>query len=191
MVLIPVMEEFDAILSKNSELVNAMEKGQYNFRELCVLFAKQLEEKAQKYSLPFLPQLTVLRGKMVLGMARSEFPKNSGRREMKNLEYKFYLTQINEAVSCVEQYFESYRKAFAECEQLCCQVITNSIYKGALKTLNEYYIKNLKDGMMSFVMGDQELAPVLIHIAGLIGKVNLEIIFDRTLSVAGVYGKIN
>ena len=191
MVLIPVMEEFDVLLSRNGELVNAMEKGQYNFRELCVLYVKMLEEKAQKYSLPFLPQITVLRGKMVLGMARSEFPKNCSRKEMKSLEYKFYLTQINEAVDCVEQYFQSYRKAFDECEQLCCQVITSSIYKGALKTLNEYYIKNLKDGMMSFVMTDGELAPVLVHIAGLVGKVNLEIIFDKTLSLAGVYGKIN
>lgn len=191
MVLIPVMEEFDAVLSRNSELISAMEKGQYNFRELCVLYAKMLEEKAQKYSLPFLPQLTVLRGKMVLGMARSEFPKNCSRKEMKSLEYKFYLTQINEAVSCVEQYFQSYRKSFEECEQLCCQIITSSIYKGALKTLNEYYIKNLKDGMMSFVMADEELAPVLVHIAGLIGKANMEIIFDKTLSLAGIYGKIN
>lgn len=191
MVLIPVMEEFDNAMQNITGLVDAMEKNQYNFRDMCIMHVKLLEEKAEKYSMPFLPKLSTIRGKLLVGINRSELGKTYGRKELKNIENKYYLSQINEVLDFIEQYFLPYRKVFDECEQLCCQVITNSVYKGALNSLNECYIKNLKDGMMSFVMADAELAPVMIHITGMIGRVNMEIIFDRTLSVAGIYGKMN
>ncbi|MDD6573007.1 MAG: hypothetical protein PUF12_11550 [Thermoflexaceae bacterium] len=191
MVLIPVMEEFDNILKGITELVNAMEKNQYNFRDMCILHIKQLEDRAQKYSLPIQPKLSSFRGRLIAGFNRTELSKTCTRKELKNIENKYYLSQITDSMECVEEYFLPYRKTFDECEQLCCQVITNSVYKGALITLNECYIKNLKDGMMSFVMADEELAPVMIHIAGMVGRANMEIIFDKTLSLAGIYGKIN
>jgi len=189
MVLIPVMEEFDNILRGITELINAMEKNQYNFREMCILHVKHLEERAEKYSLPFQSNLSAIRGKLIVGFNRSEVSKTCSRKELKSIENKYYLSQLTDSIKYIEEYFLPYRKTFDECEQLCCQVITNSIYRGALTTLNEHYSKNLKDGMMSFVMADGELAPVMIHIAGMVGRANMEIIFDKTLSLAGVYEK--
>lgn len=182
MILIPMLEEVDRIMSRLTELVDKLDSNESELRLLSIAIVKELEEAAQKYRLPILPQLAVIRGKLICGAAK---PSGTlSHKDIKALQKRYILSQLDELNRCVQEYLADSRKAFYECERLACQIIVRLRAKGVL---DGYTAANLNgDKLTELAAQDSELAPIVVHITGLIGAVNTKVIFDKTMSLAGL-----
>jgi hypothetical protein len=179
MILIPVMESMDSILGEMPKLIDSMEKSSCNLSEESVAFVKRLEEAAEKYRLPIATRFSVIRGKLLC--SPSETVANVTRKERRAIQKKSILECLEEAYNCTDSYFADSRKIFDECERLICQVTVRLIAKGLPN-------KNPTGGdLIALAAKDGELAPIVIHVTGLIGTVNTNILFEKTMSLAGIY----
>lgn len=125
MVLIPMMESFDGILSEMTAIVCKLEKNSGDFFNESVAFVRKLENTAENYRLPIAGELAVIRGKLLCGDEDiSDTVMYQNRKERRNQKQRFILRQ-----------------------------------------------------------------PALTHIKGAVGAVNANIIFEKTMSLAGVYDK--
>lgn len=188
MILIPVIENMDSILSEMPELINKLEKNSSNLKNECINFVKKLEVSAEKYRLPITGQLSVIRGKILCGESESI---NSEvcitRKEKRAQNQRFILAQLEAAYNCINKYLSDSRKIISECERTACQITATLIAKGSLKN---YDANNLSaKTLIRLASSDSELAPVLVQITGLIGALNTNIIFEKTMSLAGIYNK--
>lgn len=188
MILIPIIENMDSILSEMPELVNKLERNSTELKNKCVSFVKKLEDSAEKHRLPIVGQLSVIRGKILCGESESfNTSVGNNRKERRSQKQRFILEQLEAAYNCVNQYFADSRKIFAECERTACQITATLIAKGSLKN---YDANNLSaKTLIKLASSDCELAPVLVQITGLIGALNTNIIFEKTMSLAGIYNK--
>jgi hypothetical protein len=179
MILIPIMESMDGILSEMPELIDSMEKSSCNLQEESVAFVKKLEESAKKYRLPIAARFSVIRGKLLC--SSSESAANITRKERRAVQKKRILQGLEEAYSCTESYFSESRKIFDECERLICQVTVRLIAKGLPNR------KLTGKDLITLAAKDSELAPIVIHVTGLVGAVNTNILFEKTMSLSGIY----
>lgn len=184
MILIPVMESMDGILSELSGLIDVLEKNGTELKNDSISFVRKLEAAAEKYRLPIASQLSVIRGKLVCGAPK---PENTvlNRREYRALEKSFILSQLEAVNDCVNGCLEDSRRVFAECEKLACQVTVRLKAKGELEGYEAASLNG--GGIMALASRDGELAPIVVHIAGLAGALNTKIIFDKTMSLSGLY----
>lgn len=188
MVLIPMMESFDGILSEMTAIVCKLEKNSGDFFNESVAFVRKLENTAENYRLPIAGELAVIRGKLLCGDEDiSDTVMYQNRKERRNQKQRFILRQLEQAYICVQKYFSSGRKLFAECESMACQVIVRLISKGLLKKHDPSELSGAM--IMKKASDDAELEPALTHIKGAVGAVNANIIFEKTMSLAGVYDK--
>lgn len=186
MILIPIMESMDGILNEMPELVNKLEKNSSEFGSESSAFIKKLEISAEKYRLPIAGQLSVIRGKLLCGAPESENPGDClTRKERKAIQKRHILSQLEKAYTCVTEYFAASRKIFDECERLVCQVIVRLKAKGVL---NGYETGSLSGAeLIRLASRDSELAPITVHVTGLAGATNTNILFEKTMSLAGLY----
>ncbi len=182
MIFIPMIERIDSIMRGISQLVDKLTENESELVSNSIYLIKELEETADKYRLPIVPQLSVIRGKLICGAAKPA--ETISRKDMKALQKRYILSQLDELNKCVQGYLEDSRKIFSECERLACQVTVRLMAKGVLK---EYDAANLSgDRLIKLASDDDELVPIVIHITGLIGAVNTNVIFDKTMSLAGL-----
>ncbi|WP_124100923.1 hypothetical protein [Ruminococcus sp. Marseille-P6503] len=190
MVLIPVMESFDGILSDMTALIGKLEKNSGDFFNESVAFVRRLENTAENYRLPIAGELAVIRGKLLCGDEEAlDTAMYQSRKERRNQKQRFILRQLEQAYSCVQKYFSAGRRLFTECEGMTCQVIVRLISKGLLKKQDPSELSGAL--LMKMASADPELEPALTHIKGMVGAVNANIIFEKTMSHAGVYEKEN
>lgn len=182
MILIPMIEKIDSIMCGIPQLVDKLNVNEPELIIKSIELIKELEETADKYRLPILPQLSVIRGKLMCGAAK---PAGTiSRKDMRALQKRYILSQLDELNSCVQGYLEDSRKVFTECERLACQVTVRLMAKGVLK---EYDAASLSgDRLIKLASADGELSPIVVHITGLIGAVNTKVIFEKTMSLAGL-----
>ncbi|MBR1423895.1 MAG: hypothetical protein IJ571_10730 [Ruminococcus sp.] len=182
MILIPILEKLDAIMSGITELINKLNANEAELIKLSVDMVKELEDMSQNYRLPIQSQLAIIRGKLMCGPSKPN--ETMSRKDSKALHKRHILSQLDELNRCVQEYLADSRKAFYECERLACQVIVRLIAKGVL---DEYTATNLNgEKLMELAARDSELAPIVVHITGLIGALNTKVIFDKTMSLAGL-----
>lgn len=187
MILIPVMESMDGILNEMPELVNKLEKNSSEFGNESTAFVKKLETSAEKYRLPIAGQLSVIRGKLLCGAPEPENSNCLTRKEKKAIQKRYILAQLEKAYTCVTEYFSASRKVFDECEKLVCQIIVRLKAKGVFK---EYKSSSLTGAeLIRLASRDSELAPITVHVTGLVGAINTNILFEKTMSLAGIYNK--
>ena len=178
------MEGMDGILNEMPGLIDKLGESGGDLQNDSIGFVQKLETAAEKYRLPIAPQLSVIRGKLICGAPK---PENTllNRREYRTLQKSFILSQLEAVNDCIDGYFADSRKVFAECERLACQVTVRLMAKGEL---DDYEAANLSGGeIMALASRDGELAPIVVHITGLIGAINSKIIFDKTMSQSGLY----
>lgn len=188
MIIIPIIESMDSILSEMPNLVNRLERNSSDLKNECINFVKKLEASAEKYRLPIVGQLSVIRGKILCG--ESESVNSSvciSRKERRSQKQRFILEQLEAAYNCVNQYLADSRRIFAECERTVCQITVRLMAKGLLKDYDVYNVSGKT--LVQLASSDCELAPTLIQIIGLIGALNTNIIFEKTMSLAGIYNK--
>lgn len=178
MLLIPIMEAMDGILGEMPTMVNKIESDSTGLREDCADYVYRLESAASKYRMPIAGQLSVIRGKILCGAPTAEL---STRKEKKAAEKRYFLTQLESAYNCVNGYFEGERKILGECERLVCQITSRLVFENAFKGGVS------GSDLIKLASRDSELAPILVHITGLIGVPNTNILFEKTMSLAGVY----
>ena len=179
MILIPIMETMDGILDEMPIMVDKIEGGFGQLREDCADYVCRLESTASKYRMPIAGRLSVIRGKILCGAPETEF---STRKEKKAAEKRFFLTQLESAYNCVNEYFEGERKILGECERLVCQITSRLVFENAFSG------DVSGSDLIMLASQNNELAPILVHITGLIGAPNTNILFEKTMSLAGVYG---
>lgn len=179
MILIPIMEAMDGILGEMPIMVDKIEGGSVRLREDCADYVCRLESAASKYRMPIAGQLSVIRGKILCGAPETEF---SARKEKKAAEKRYFLTQLESAYNCVNGYFEGERKILGECERLVCQITSRLVFENAFSG------EVSGSDLIQLASKNNELAPILVHITGLIGAPNTNILFEKTMSLAGVYG---
>lgn len=189
MILIPVMESMDGLLNEMPELVNKLERNSSDFADESSAFVKKLEVSAEKYRLPITGQLSVIRGKLLCGAPEPENSNCLTRKERRAIQKRYILSQLEKAYICVNEYFSSSRKVFEECERLVCQVIVRLKAKGALKNCEKSALSGSE--LIRLASQDSELDPITVHVTGLIGAINTNIMFEKTMSLAGLYEKEN
>ena len=178
MILIPIMEAMDGILSEMPIMVDKIEGGSGQLREDCADYVCRLESAASKYRMPIAGRLSVIRGKILCGAPETDC---STRKEKKAAEKRFFLTQLESAYNCVNEYFEGERKILGECERLVCQITSRLVFENAFSGGVS------GSDLIRLASQNGELAPILVHITGLIGAPNTNILFEKTMSLAGVY----
>lgn len=177
------MEHFDELLRQVPALVTLMEQNDLRLEERAVEFIRQLEESARQYRLPLESKFALIRGRILAGMEISGTRRYS-RKELKKAENQFILSQLEAACTSVEAYFEESRRLFGECEKLCCQVLVTAKAKELWSIGEAQEVSG--DKILSLLSQDPELLPVITHVAGLAGKINAQILFDKTRGTAGV-----
>ncbi len=188
MILIPVMENMDNILKDMPNLINKLESGQIDLQSESVDFVRKLENACDNYRLPISGQLSIIRGKLLCGISESkDQTANQTRKERKANQNRYILTQLESAYNCASAYFEESRKIFIECERTVCQIITRLIDGGILQNHNPHELSG--NTLIQLASENNELSPALIQITGLIGALNTNIIFEKTMSLAGIYNK--
>lgn len=184
MILIPVMESMDGILNELPGLIDKLEENEGELKKDSIGFVQKLEAAAEKYRLPIASQLSVIRGKLICGAPKPESTLLN-RREYRALQRSFILSQLEAVNDCVNSCLADSRKVFGECEKLACQVTVRLKAKGEL---DRYEAASLSGGgIMALASRDGELAPIVVHITGLVGAINTKIIFDKTMSLSGLY----
>lgn len=187
MILIPMLEKLDGIMSGMTELINKLNANEAELIKQSVEMVRELEDMAQSYRLPIQPQLAIIRGKLMCEPSKPN--ETMSRKDSRALRKRYILSQLDELNRCVQEYLSDSRKAFYECERLACQIIVRLRAKGVL---DGYTAANLNgDKLTELAAQDSELAPIVVHITGLIGAVNTKVIFDKTMSLAGLYDKEN
>lgn len=188
MILIPVMESMDGMLNELPKLIDKLETNVDELKKDSIGFVQRLEAASERYRLPITPQLSVIRGKLICGAPK---PENTelNRREYRALQRSFILSQLEAVNECVNDLFAESRKVFAECEKLACQVTVRLMAKGELDRHEAASLNG--GGIMTLASRDGELAPIIVHITGLAGAINTKIIFDKTMSLSGLYEQEN
>lgn len=172
MVLIFVMQEYDEQLREVSNLMEQLANNSQELNRNAIRVVKNLEDRAQKYSLSIQPQLALIRGNLLCGY--HEDNKQQLNRKEKNMEKKrFVVEQLSKAVSCIEEYFQTARKQFQECEQVCGQIIMHAYNKG---------LRQQGRDLFSIVVTDTELSVALANVIALIGSLNARIVFEQAES---------
>lgn len=184
MILIPIMDEIDKLIGELPAIIDGLEKNSIGIEKESVEYIRKLEDKARKYNLPISAELSIIRGKLLCGEAHNLTDENVSRKERKSEQKRFVLDKLEQAHNCICEYFKDNRKIFDECERLVCQVITRLNAKGTLNNVPDEITGKM---LIKAASRDSELAPITVHIIGLIGAVNAQIIFDKTISVAGIY----
>lgn len=169
MVLVFVMKEFDKELKEVSRLMWGLDENSYSLERDAVKLLLNLEEKAEKYSLPIQPNLALIRGKLICGY-KEEIGTMMNRKEKNKDKKRFVVNQLAEAVQCVEGYFSNARKQFEECEQICGQILMHAYNKG---------LHQLNQDLYMVVSQDPELAGALANVKSVIGGVNARYIFEQ------------
>lgn len=172
MILIFVMQEYDEQLKEISTLMEQLANNSQDLNRNAIRVVKNLEERAQKYSLSIQPQLALIRGNLLCGY--HEDNKQQLNRKEKNIEKKrFIVDQLSQAVSCIEEYFQTARKQFQECEQVCGQIVMHAYNKG---------LKQQGRDLFPIVAADAELSGALANVIALIGSLNARIVFEQAES---------
>lgn len=169
MVLFFVMQEYDEQLRELSRIMELLDKDSQALNQNAIQLVKNLEERAQKYSLPIQPKLALVRGTLLCGY-QEEKQGQLNRKEKAAAKKSFIVNQLSIAVSCIEEYFQTARKQFEECEKLCGQIIMHAYSKGLHKETQDLF---------SLVAVDVELSPHLANVIALIGSVNARVIFEQ------------
>lgn len=177
MILIMVMHEFDRKLTEISDLIHNMECGNYQFERDAVKMVLDIEEMAERYSLPIQADLALVRGKLLCGYPEEKASLLS-RKERGREKQRYIVTLLFEAVKLVEDYFRGARKQFNDCEQVCGQIIVNAFYKGLHQQNQDLYV---------LVSQDADLGPHLAEVHSAVGCANARVIFEE----AKVYTKYN
>ncbi len=163
-----VMQTFDNKLTEITALVRTMEEEPYHFEQTAQTLLAELEEMAQRYSLPFQPNLSLLHANLLCGYKESG---DDATRKEKNREKKRYIvSQLSEAVRIIQQYFEDARKQFDDCEKLCGQIIVNARYKGLEDNTADLY---------TTLENNSEFGMHLANIKAAVGTANALVIFEK------------
>ena len=186
MILIPIIESIDIILNDMPELIDRLEINQSRLIEECAGFVSRLESVCEKYRFPITGQLSVIRGKILCG-APNDPAVNLSRKDKKTAEKRYMITQLENAYNCVSEYLDGERRVLNECERLVCQVSAKLVADGALLDMNPCDISGKV--IMDLATGNKELMPILAHVIGLAGAPNTNILFEKTMSLAGIYSK--
>lgn len=188
MILIPIIESMDSILNEMPELVNKLEINSSNLQNDSINFIRKLETSSEKYRLPITGQLSVIRGKILCSDTELiNTAAGANKREKRAQKQRFILTQLEAAYNCVNQFFSDSRRILTECERTVCQITVRLKAKGLLK---DYDLNKLSGKtLIQLASSDIEFAPTLVQITGLIGASNTNIIFEKTMSLAGIYDK--
>lgn len=169
MKLIMVMQAFDKKLTEITTLVQVMEQDSYHFEQDAEKLLSDLEEMAQQYAMPFQPNLSLVRAKLLCGN-REKNSVDAGRKEKGREKKRYIVSQLSEAVGIVQGYFEDARKQFEECEKLCGQIIVSAQFKGLTEQASDLYTAVEQDG---------ELGVHLANVKAVVGAVNTMVIFEQ------------
>ncbi len=186
MILIPIIESIDEILNDMPAVINKLETSVSVPDRECAEFISRLEAVSSKYRFPITGQLSVIRGKIICG-APKESAANLSRKDRQASEKRFMLTQLESAYTCINSYLDGERKVIGECERLVCQISARLVACGALINTNPTDITG--SALMALAARDKELMPILAHVVGLAGAPNTNILFEKTMSLAGIYEK--
>lgn len=186
MLLIPIMESIDEILNGMPKLIDRLEDSPCGLIEACAEFVSQLEKVSEKYRFPITGQLSVIRGKILCG-APNDPAASLSRKDKRSAEKRYMITQLENAYSCISEYLDGERKVISECERLVCQMSANLAASGAL--LNTAPNEISGKALMELASRNSELMPILAHVTGLVGAPNTNILFEKTMSLAGIYSK--
>lgn len=184
MILIPIIEAFDGILGGMPELVNKLRENSPRLQAECAEFVERLENASEKYRFPITGQLAVIRGKILCGAPESE-GENLSRKERKAASNRFLMGELEKACNCVSDHLAEERRVIVECERLACQVTARLAMEHGQGTLSGTAISGSE--LIRLAAADPELSPILAHITGLVGAPNTAILFDKTMSSAGIY----
>ena len=188
MIIIPIIESMDSILSEMSGLINMMDKNTGQIKSESIKFIKKLELSAEKFRLPIAGELSVIRGKLLCG--ESEAANSTvyiNRKERRIQKRRFILEQLEAGYNCVNGYLAESRRIFVECERTACQITVGLMAKGLLK---DYDVKNISGKtLINLASNDSDFAPAVVQVTGLIGALNTNIIFEKTMSLTGLYNK--
>lgn len=187
MILIPIIESMDSILNEMPELVNKLEKNSSDLQNESINFIRKLEIYSEKYRLPITGQLSVIRGKILCSDAEFINAAKITLKEKKIQKKRYILNQLESAYNCVNQYLSDNRKIFTECERTVCQIIVRLKAKDLLRNCN--FNKLSGETLIKLASKDGELSSALVQITGLIGVTNTKILFEKTMSIAGIYTK--
>lgn len=186
MILIPIIESIDEILSDMPRLIDKLEAGQSRITEDCAAFVSRLEAAAEKYRLPITGQLSVIRGKILCG-APNDANTNLSRKDKRAVEKRYMIDRLESAYNCISAYLDGERKVIGECEKLVCQMSARLVAEGALINTEPREITGKL--LIGLAAQDNELMPILAHVIGLAGAPNTNILFEKTMSLAGIYKK--
>lgn len=182
MILIPIIESIDGILNDMPRLIDKLESGDRITAD-CAEFVSQLERLSEKYRFPITGRLSVIRGKILCG-APEVTSASLSRKDKRSAEKRFMIDRLEDAYSCVSEYLDGERRVLNECERLVCQVSARLVAAGVLLD------KSPADITGSYLIGlaarDSELMPILTHVIGLAGAPNTNILFEKTMSLAGI-----
>lgn len=183
MILIPIIESIDGILNGMPKLIDRLENSRSSLIEECAGFVAQLEGVSEKYRFPITGRLSVIRGKILCG-APSDPAVSLSRKDKKTAEKRYMMTQLENAYNCVSEYLDGERRIVSECERLVCQVSAKLAADGSLNETDPHDISGKT--LIGLASRDQELMPILAHVIGLVGAPNTNILFEKTMSLAGI-----
>lgn len=180
MISYPIFAELIKKMQAISSLTPLLQKGAGNFYCHSLELLQDLQNIADKNQLYFCTEIALTIEKMLCH--RVEQSQNATTRANPRKERDIY------AVNCIEQLFkeiksfiEKDRKVFDECGDLWRQVLARLIAKGFSVDKMDISNQEKLDYIVYNVRQDSELLPYYIHIQGLLGNINLQIILDITL----------
>ncbi|MDE6133164.1 MAG: hypothetical protein K2G04_07320 [Oscillospiraceae bacterium] len=183
MILIPIIESMDEILNGMPKPIDRLENSQGILIEDCAGFVSRLEGVSEKYRFPITGLLSVIRGKILCG-APADPAVSLSRKDKKAAEKRYMITQLENAYNCVSEYLDGERRIISECERLVCQVSAKLAAEGALLDIAPKDISGKL--LIGLAARDTELMPILAHVIGLAGAPNTNILFEKTMSLAGI-----
>lgn len=183
MILLPVAEEFDAALGGIPALIAQYEQHSDDFFDAAGRWLGALEGLAEKYRLPILSELSLVRGRMLGDVQAMETEHPKPIRKAHAIRRDGYaIRALGEAQQCAGSLFQPLKAACDECSTILRQVAACLVAGGGLPSPAT---PNRAAAALSLAKSDPQYAAVMAQVIGRVGIYNAQILFDRALPEAG------
>lgn len=181
MLLIPVVEQFDAAMLKLPGILKELDGPARRWGPACDIWLGEVTALAEQYHLYPAADLALLRSRLALFEPEPGCRDRAARR---NAAAQCALDCLTQARACLEAYFSPFRASTARCEALCTEAVAvvqaNGLFPAA-PTVDELW---------QALHTDAQLLEALTRLVGAVGAPNARVLLDRAIPQVYTQGGI-
>lgn len=173
---IQVIEQFDTHLSRLGEIADSFSGNAFYSPGPFINWLDSCIQLAQAHQIAFHTELSLLKADVLTYIPANGKIEPDTSRLAKKLKRRHVMECMEQALTCVKQYFQPTRSLLEESGALCRKLLAVCVPKGYITDPNMEI-----SGLIKLIQTDAELMPALTNVIGTVGYDNTVILLARIL----------